>query len=149
MRQFSSPPPKLKIVAVRAARLRDLGCSFVRVYTDQGIVGTGEMINEVGAVEIINRNFSADLKGRNPLDIERIYTDFWSKVFERGMGGPWLSAVSGVEVALWDIAGKALGVPIYRLFGGPVREKVAVYFHYAPHKESLEQAVEMVRRTGV
>lgn len=145
----TSRVPKLKISAVKAARLRKMGSSFVRVYTDQGITGTGEMVNEVGSVEIINRSFSEELKGQDPLDIERIYTSFWSRVFERGLGGPWLTAVSGLDVALWDIAGKALGVPIYRLFGGPVRKKLAVYFHHAPHIDPPEQAAEMVRRTGV
>ena len=74
--------PKLKITDVKAARLRQMGNSFVRVYTDQGITGTGEMVNEVGSPEIINQHFRADLLGRNPLDIERIYLDFWSRVFE-------------------------------------------------------------------
>ena len=145
----TSRAPKLKITGVKAARFRKMGSSFVRVYTDQGITGTGEMINEVGSVEILNQNFNEDLKGRDPLAIERIYMDFWSKVFERGLGGPWLTAVSGVDVALWDIAGKALGVPIYRLFGGPVRSKLAVYFHHLPHVNPPEQAAEMVRQTGV
>jgi galactonate dehydratase len=145
----TSRVPNLKIADVKAARFRQMGSSFVRVYTDQGIMGTGEMVNEVGSVEIINQFFRGDLKGRDPLDIERIYVDFWSRVFERGLGGPWLTAVSGIDVALWDIAGKALGVPIYRLFGGPVRRKLAVYFHHSPHLETPEQAAEMVRRTGV
>lgn len=145
----TSRVPKLKITDVKAARLRQMGNSFVRVYTDQGITGTGEMVNEVGSPEIINQFFREGLVGRDPLAIERIYTDFWNRVFERGLGGPWLTAVSGIDVALWDIAGKALGVPIYRLFGGPVRSKVAVYFHHAPHLDPPERAAEMVRRTGV
>lgn len=143
-----SSVPSLKIVDVKAARFRNMGSSFVRIYTDQGIRGTGEMVNEVGAVEIINKFFTPELKDRNPLDIERIYLDFWNRPFERGSGGPYISAMSGVDIALWDIAGKALGVPIHRLFGGPVRNKIAVYFH---HQESSppEEAAEMVRRTGV
>lgn len=145
----TSRVPKLKIAGVKAARFERMGNSFVRVYTDQGIAGTGEMVNEVGAVEIINKFFAGDLQGRDPLDIERIYTDFWARVFQRGMGGPWLTAVSGIDVALWDLAGKALGVPIHRLFGGPVRDKLAVYFHHLPHIHPPEQAAEMVRKTGV
>lgn len=145
----TSRTPKLKITDVKAARFKNMGNSFVRVYTDQGISGTGEMINEVGSVEIINNNFRQALVGRNPLDIERIYTDFWARVYERGLGGPWLTAVSGIDVALWDIAGKALGLPIYRLFGGPVRDKVAVYFHHTPHLHPPSYAGEMVRKTGV
>ena len=145
----TSRAPRLKIIDVKAARFNKMGNSFVRVYTDQGITGTGEMINEVGSVQIINDDFAGLLKGRNPLDIERIYTDFWARVFERGLGGPWLTAVSGIDVALWDIAGKALGVPICRLFGGPVRDKIAVYFHHTPHINPPSYAGEMVRRTGV
>ena len=144
----TSRVPRLKITDVKAARLREMGNSFVRLYTDQGITGTGEMVNEVGSPEIINQFFRKELRGRDPLDIERIYLDFWSRVFERGTGGPWLTAVSGIDVALWDIAGKALGVPIHRLFGGPVRSKIAVYFHHQPMSETPEQAAEMVRRTG-
>lgn len=145
----TSRAPKLKITDVKAARFNKMGNSFVRVYTDQGITGTGEMINEVGSVEIINDNFKQSLVGRDPLDIERIYTDFWARVFQRGVGGPWLTAVSGIDVALWDVAGKALGVPINRLFGGPVRNKVAVYFHHSPHLQPVSYAAEMVRKTGV
>ena len=135
----TSRVPKLKITDVKSARFRKMGNSFVRVYTDQGIRGTGEMINEIGSVEIINKFLAPELKGRNPLDIERIYHNFWRRVFARGLGGPFLTAVSGIDVALWDIAGKALGVPINRLFGGPVRNKVAVYFHHQPHGRHVKK----------
>jgi galactonate dehydratase len=63
----------------------------------------------------------------------------------RGMGGPYLSALSGIEIALWDLAGKALGVPVYRLLGGKVRSKLAVYHHAS----DPEQAKQLIRDTGV
>src|SRR5690606_32827568 len=66
-------------------------------------------------------------------------------VFMRGMGGPYLAALSGLEMALWDLAGKAMGVPLYRLFGGKVRDKLPVYFHSGDPKA----AAEMVRKSGV
>ena len=66
-------------------------------------------------------------------------------VFMRGMGGPYLSAMSSIEMALWDLAGKALGVPVYRLMGGRVRNKVAVYFHASDPK----RAKAMADQTGV
>ena len=118
------------------------------MYTDQGVTGTGEMVNEVGSPEIINQTFAPQLKGRDPLDIERIYFDLWGRVYERGLGGPYLTAISGIDVALWDIAGKALGLPIYRLFGGPVRTRIAVYHHHA-YTETISDLTDMLNRTGV
>jgi len=146
--------PKLKITAVKAARLRGLNSRFVRVHTDQGLAGTGETLDTVGAEDIINHHLGPAVVGRSPLDIESIWYDLWTfqsppggipPVFMRGMGGPYLSALSAIEMALWDLAGKATGLPIYQLLGGRVRDKVAVYFHaYTP-----EQAADVVRKTGV
>jgi galactonate dehydratase len=137
--QGTSTAPNLKIHEIRAVRLRDgLNNRFVRVYTDQGLTGTGEFMDTLGAEYIVNNNISPALAGRDPLDIEGILFSLWqdrlpggapSAVFVRGMGGPYLTAVSGVEMALWDLAGKALGVPLYRLLGGRVRDRVPVYLH--------------------
>lgn len=152
--QGTSRSPKLKITAIKAVALRGINSKFVRVYTDQGLTGSGETVDTVGAQEIINKHLGPALVGRDPLDIEGIYYDLWSwesppggipAVFMRGMGGPYLSAVSGIEIALWDLAGKALGVPLYRLLGGRVRTKIAVYFHSGDPKK----AAEIVRTTGV
>jgi galactonate dehydratase len=153
--QGTSRAPKLKIREIRCVRLRDIRNRFVRVYTDQGLTGTGETLDTVGAEDIINKFLSPGLAGRDPLDIEAIYWDLWSfrsmpggisSVFMRGAGGgPYIAAVSGVEMALWDLAGKALGLPIYRLMGGRMRDKVAVYFH----STVPEEAKQMVRETGV
>src|SRR5262245_12344676 len=85
----TSRVPKLKITDIKGARFRNMGGSFARIYTDHGITGTSEMINESGSPEIINRVFAPQLKGRDPLDIERIYFDLWSRVYERGLGGPY------------------------------------------------------------
>ncbi len=153
--QGTSRAPKLKIREIRAVRMRGINSRFVRVYTDQGLTGTGECLDTIGEEDIINKYFSPGLAGRDPLDIESIYFDLFSframpgaipSVFMRGAGGgPYFGAVSGVEMALWDLAGKALGLPIYRLMGGRVRDKVCVYFHsYTP-----DDATEFVRRTGV
>ena len=108
-------------------RLRGVVTKYVRVYTDQGITGTGEAVDTIGAEFIINNHLGPALVGRDPLDIEGIYWDFWTwkqppaafpPVFMRGMGGPYLTAMSGIDMALWDLAGKALGVPVYRLLAG-------------------------------
>ena len=137
--QGTSAAPDLKIREIRAVRLRDgLNNRFVRVYTEQGLTGTGEFMDTLGAEYIVNNNISPALAGRDPLDIEGILFDLWtnrlpggapSAVFVRGSGGPYLTAISGVEMALWDLAGKAMNVPVYRLLGGRVRQRVPVYLH--------------------
>ena len=146
--QGTSAAPKLKIREIRAVRLRNnLNNRFVRVYTDQGLTGTGEFMDTLGAEYIINNSFSPGLTGRDPLDIEGILFSLWqdrlpggapSAVFVRGAGGPFLTAVSGVEMALWDLAGKALGVPLYRLFGGRVRTRVPIYLHAVDAAEAVK-----------
>lgn len=103
---------------------------ILKVHTDEGIVGVGEPILEgrshtcAAAVQEIGMN----IIGENPLQIERL----WQRMYRSGFyrGGPIaMSAISGIEMALWDIKGKVLGVPVYELLGGAVREKIRMYTH--------------------
>lgn len=101
---------------------------FVKVYTDEGIDGIGEATLEykekalLGAVEHIKEY----LAGRNPLDIEKHWHDIYRDAYWRG-GPVLMSALSAVEMALWDILGKYLNVPVYQLLGGKINEKVRIY----------------------
>jgi galactonate dehydratase len=150
----TSRAPKLKISAVKAVRVKDVNNQFVRVHTSDGLYGTGETFDTVGATEIVNGYLGPAIIGRDPLEIESIYTGLLSSTripdgqappFMKGMGGPYLSAVSAIEMALWDLAGKALGLPIYQLMGGKVRNRVAVYFH----ANDPATARDIVSKTGV
>ncbi len=101
---------------------------FVRVETDTGIVGWGEPVVE-GRAETVRtavEQLSELLIGQDPLRIQ----DHW-QVMTKGSfyrGGPILSsAVSGLDQALWDIAGKSAGLPVHQLLGGPVRDRIRVY----------------------
>lgn len=101
---------------------------FLKITTDGGIAGWGEPIVEGRAdtVQTAVEEMSDYLLGKDPSCIE----DIWQVLYRGGFyrGGPILaSAISGIDQALWDIKGKHLGVPVYELFGGPVREKVRVY----------------------
>lgn len=101
---------------------------FLKLSTDEGLVGWGEPIVEGRArtVEAAVRELSDYLIGRDPDSIE----DIWQATYRGGFyrGGPVLmSAIAGVDQALWDIKGKRYNLPVYQLLGGPVRDKVQVY----------------------
>lgn len=101
---------------------------FLKISTDDGLVGWGEPIVE-GHAEIVEtavKEMGEYLQGKEAGQIE----DLWQTLYRGGFyrGGPILtSALSGIEQALWDIKGKHLGVPVYELLGGAVREKMRVY----------------------
>ena len=104
---------------------------FVKVVTDQaGLFGWGEASLEwktravIGAVE----DFAPMLIGEDPRNIEHIYQKLYRHSFFR-MGVIGMSAISGLEQACWDIFGKSTGMPVYRLLGGEVRNKVRMYTH--------------------
>jgi galactonate dehydratase len=130
--QTASSPyrrPKLKITEIRTAEVRVHGYQVhVRVHTDQGIFGQGECTDAAsGSVPII-RSFAPLLTGQDPLNIESVFERLRTAgVFAGAQAGQYVTALTGVETALWDIAGKALGVPVYQLFGGKVRDRVRVY----------------------
>ncbi|MBN1290496.1 MAG: galactonate dehydratase [Candidatus Latescibacteria bacterium] len=103
---------------------------FVEVVTDEGMTGVGESYS-VGpdeAIAVIVQHFSSWLTGMDPRDIEGI----WQKLyrFSRFPGGIILmSAISGIDIALWDLAGKISGQPVWRLLGGRCRKRIRTYGH--------------------
>lgn len=101
---------------------------FLKITTDDGVEGWGEPVIEGRAETVATaiREATPLLLGHDASRIE----DIWQMLYRGGFyrGGPILtSAISGIEQALWDIKGKSLGVPIYDLLGGPVRERIRVY----------------------
>jgi galactonate dehydratase len=101
---------------------------FLRIDTDEGISGWGEPVLEGRAhtVAAAVAELGDYLVGRDPSPIEDHWTVLYRAGFYRG-GGVHMSALAGIDQALWDIKGKALGVPVHRLLGGPVRERIRVY----------------------
>ncbi len=101
--------------------------TLVRVYTDAGIVGNGESYWGAGEQEIIER-MAPFLEGENPLDIDRLYEHLVQKLSGEGsIAGKAISAISGIELALHDVAGKILEVPAYQLIGGKYRDEMRMY----------------------
>jgi galactonate dehydratase len=123
----------MKITAVRTvivnARMRNW--VFVKVETGEpGLYGWGEASLEwkTRAVAGCVADFEPMLLGEDPARIEFLYQRMYRHSFWR-MGIIGMSAISGIEMALWDIRGKTLGVPVYQLLGGMVRERVRMYTH--------------------
>lgn len=104
---------------------------FIKITTDNGLVGWGETTLEgkprstVAAVD----ELSDYLIGKDPLRIEHHWQHIYRSAFFRG-GVVLMTALSGIDQALWDIAGKHFGVPVYQLLGGPVRDRIRVYAHW-------------------
>ena len=101
--------------------------TLVRLYTDAGVVGTGEAYWGAGVPELVER-MEPFLVGENPLDVDRLYEHLIQKMSGEGsVEGVTVTAISGVELALHDVAGKILDVPAYQLLGGKYRDEVRVY----------------------
>ncbi|TAH72748.1 MAG: galactonate dehydratase [Anaerolineaceae bacterium] len=117
----------MKITAIETYLVRPRWC-FLEIQTDEGITGWGEPVLEghASTVQACVTEMSSYLIGANPMKIEDIWTTLYRAGFYRG-GGIMMSAIAGIDQALWDIKGKALNVPVYELMGGSCREKIRVY----------------------
>ena len=103
---------------------------FLKIETDEGISGWGEPVLEGKALTVAAAvdELMDHVIGKDPFEIERLWQRMKKGSFYRG-GAIMDSAISGIDQALWDIKGKALGVPVYQLLGGQVRDRVRIYGH--------------------
>jgi galactonate dehydratase len=145
---------KVHVVAPEGRALNTAGdlsrWVFVEVETDEGITGIGEATNSprrgsqmVGrALQIMKES----LIGKDPAHIEKIWIEMFRNYTYLGNRGLITTAISGVNIALWDIKGKALGKLIYDLLGGPVRDSIPLYTHpsYGSPEEVAESGRELV-----
>ncbi len=118
--QTASKPSDLRITDVRMAFI-NIGGGLIRLDTNQGVFGIGE--NRDGA----SRNYVMELKrlvvGENPCDVDKIFRKIKQFGYHARQGG----GVSGMEMALWDLAGKVYNVPIYQMLGGKFRDRIRIY----------------------
>ena len=118
-----SKPSELRITDMRFANLAGAPypCEILKLYTNQGIVGFGEVR------DMASKTYALMLKGRilgeNPCNIDKIFRRIKQFGFHGRQGG----GVSGIEIALWDLAGKAYGIPVYNMLGGKFRDKMRIY----------------------
>ena len=149
----------MKITAIKTYRLpaEEMGRPgaygrLVKIETDEGISGWSEVhrgggyqTRQAPIVYAAVQTLAAYLIGKDPFHIEH----HWQFMLERcrfSGGGGYMCAVSGLEMAMWDIMGKALNTPVYNLFGGPCRDKLRVYGHLwgGSTEEKVENALQMV-----
>ncbi|GAB5442461.1 MAG: galactonate dehydratase [Fuerstiella sp.] len=123
---------KIRAIETLVCHARMRNWIFVKVVTDQpGLVGWGEATLEwhtrsvVGAVEDI----ASLLVGEDPTSVEHLWQMMWRQHFWHGSGIVRSTAISGIDLALWDIVGKVYGVPCHKLWGGPVRDSIRLYCH--------------------
>ena len=121
--RLSSAPSELKITDLRVAHLNGAPkhCPLLKLYTNQGIVGYGEVRDASSATYALM--LKSRLIGENPCNVEKLFRRI------RQFGGPSRrgGGVSGLEIALWDLAGKAWGVPLWQMLGGKFRDRIRVY----------------------
>lgn len=138
----NSAPSKLKITDMRIAEISGVvfRTPIVRIYTNQGIIGHGDVRD--GAAKEYALFLKSRLLGENPCNVERLF----KKISQFGHHARQGGGVSGVEMALWDIVGKAYGVPVYQLLGGKYRDKVRLYCDTSVSSDPHEYAERMQKR---
>ena len=118
-----SRPSDLRIIDLRVAEITGapFSSALLKIYTNQGLVGFGEVRD--GASATFALMLKSRLLGENPCDIDRLFR----RIKQFGGHGRQGGGVSGIEIALWDLAGKAYGVPVWQMLGGRFRDKVRIY----------------------
>jgi L-alanine-DL-glutamate epimerase-like enolase superfamily enzyme len=138
--QSQNSDDSLKIVKVEPILLTGLRASapwvFVRVETADGFVGWGEGTNYPGVRPIATAvsTLSSVIIGQSAWNIEAIWQRMYRFMYYNGMGGVVLAAISGIDMALYDIVAKKLGVPVYKMLGGLVHDKLRTYANGCAHK---------------
>jgi L-alanine-DL-glutamate epimerase-like enolase superfamily enzyme len=119
----------MKITSVKTAATRGHGMHlWVKVETDAGVTGMGECVHGGTQAIAIIQYLQPKLIGRDPFAIDAIFEDMRrSHVFDGGNAGALVTALTGIEIALWDLKGKALNTPVVELLGGRFRDQIRVY----------------------
>ncbi|MFH1085851.1 MAG: mandelate racemase/muconate lactonizing enzyme family protein [Chloroflexota bacterium] len=119
----------MKITEIRTGEVWGHGYScYVRIYTDAGLVGTGECIHGGAGIQGIIKDLGRILLGQDPMNVDRLFEMMRRfHVFNGADSGHHVTAMVGIEIALWDLVGRATRLPVYALLGGKFRDKIRVY----------------------
>src|SRR3954454_25089528 len=134
---FPAPWAKLAAALKKKVKITDVKCMIVRgtwdwnlvkIETDSGVYGIGEAYWGAGVKDVIDKIMKPLLVGEDPLNVDKLYTKVLMRNAGAGaIGGVTVTAASGVEIALWDLAGRLLETPVCNLLGGRFRDKVRFY----------------------
>ena len=144
----------MKITAIKTAATQGHGMHlWVKIETDAGLTGLGECVHGGPQAIAIIQAIAPQWVGRDPMRIDALFEEFRrAYVFDGGFAGALITALTGIEIALWDLKGKALGVPIYELLGGKFRDKIRVYADCQVNPrmdfDEIKQVVEEVLERG-
>ncbi len=132
---LSSAPSDLKITDIKCGYTRGGHSLFVKIHTNQGIHGCGEGVDATPGTYHLVKMMGERIKGKSPLNVHRLFEDVRrSGFFEGAQAGMYIAVLSAIESALWDLVGKALGLPVYQLLGGKFRDKIRVYCDTAAYR---------------
>lgn len=133
-----SNPSDLKITKIQCGFIRYGHGLFVKILTNQDVYGCGEGVDAVPGTYHLVKMMERRLTGKNPMNVHRLFEDIRrSGFFEGAQAGMYIAVLSAIETALWDIAGKVMGVPVYQLLGGKFRDKIRVYCDTALYQQNL------------
>ncbi len=126
------------------------GHVLVKVHTDEGIVGLGEAfrLTPRAVATFINEALRPRLLGADPTRIETLWRRMYFATFRYGRKGMVVNAISGVEVALWDILGKSCGQPVYKLLGGACWDRIRAYASLPPYERAEDAAADAAAMAG-
>ncbi|MEJ1977538.1 MAG: mandelate racemase/muconate lactonizing enzyme family protein [Acetobacteraceae bacterium] len=141
--QAGAPPDKSWASDGKGVQTTSRNWLFVKIYTDAGITGVGECSGWPRVVETAVCDLATVLVGEDPAHIERLWQKMQVAMMGHGMTGVvGGGAMAGIDMALWDIKGKALNTPVWNLLGGKVRDRVRIY----SHASTPEVALDLKRR---
>lgn len=146
-----SIPQKMKFAgSTTGLNTESDGHVLVKVITDEGIVGIGEAwrLTPLAVAAFIHEALKPRLIGADPTCIEALWRKMYEATFRYGRKGMVINAISGVEIALWDILGKSCGQPVYKLLGGACWKRIRAYASLPPYElpeDAAADAGEMAR----
>ena len=119
---------------------------IVEIRTDEGITGWGECYGPAAVNKsLIETQYAPRVVGRDPFDVEVVWEDLYNRIKDYGLTGMTISALSGIDIALWDVIGRAVGRPVHKLIGGAHRTEVQAYatgLYFIDMDRLVEEAVE-------
>ena len=119
---------------------------WVRIHTDDGLVGLGETYPWPDAeAAVVRRSLAPLLLGRDASRIDQLWADMFRAISYSGWAGAEIRAISAVDMALWDLAGKTAGMPVYQLLGGASRDRIRTYNTCYDHISFLTEPVKLAR----